>query len=305
MAVVLEKTHKERYFKKHKKALISELHNIIRANDGKFRQGQRKLLLFDRRGKPTEILVNLREDSIFYIDKSSNRKTDNIPQQVIGRDREESLATCQGCKLLEDKTCYSQFGTPACGFAATRKAAVERGKDKSIENALRNRHKSAKMFRMGGIGDPGSIAPDVYLKHDAMARAEGLGVLSYTHQWHWQHASFLRGKALASCDTWKDVVDSTNDGWRAAFHVDKDETIFNGKSIKDAPQGEVDGINYFLCPAQRKEHLGGREAHCNDCGLCDGQKMSKVDAIVFIQHGSCMKMKKEREAKQNLIQLEW
>jgi len=75
-----------------------------------------------------------------------------IPQQIIGMDREESLATCQGCKLLEDCVCYSQFGTPSIGFAHTRKAAIERGKDKSIENALLNRHKSAKMFRMGGIG---------------------------------------------------------------------------------------------------------------------------------------------------------
>jgi hypothetical protein len=47
------------------------------------------------------------------------------------------------------------------------------------------------MFRMGGIGDPGSIAPDVYLKHDAMARKEGLGILSYTHQWQMFHISAI------------------------------------------------------------------------------------------------------------------
>lgn len=284
---------------------INDELNLVRATDGKIRKGKRKVWLYDRRGNLVEIIIGLREDSLFYVDKSSNRKTDNIPQQVIGVDKEESHFTCHGCLLFEETTCYSQFGTPAIGFSQTRRAALERGKDKSFEYALENRAKDAKMFRMGAIGDPGSIAEDVYLKHDQAARDEGLGVLSYTHQWHWQHAEFLKGKALASCDNWKDVVDSTSEGWRAAMHVDENEEIFNGKTIKEAPQGNVDGINYFLCPAQRKEHLGGREAFCNDCGLCDGEKKSNVDAIIFIQHGSCMRMKKEREAKQNLIQLEW
>jgi len=276
-----------------------------RDRKGKFRPAPRELTLVDRQGEIAKVLVGLREESVLYVERSNNKKTDDMPQQIIGATKEESIGTCQGCPLWKDRTCYSQCGISAIGFNETRKA-VARGKDKSVRNALKRRNKRARYGRFGSIGDPGSIAEDVYFDHDTQFRAEGLGVLSYTHQWHWQHASFLKGKALASCDNWKDVVDSTNDGWRAAIHVDKDKNaIFNGKTILEAPQGEIDGKKYFLCPAQRKEFLGGREAFCNDCGLCDGEKKTNVDAIVFIQHGSCMKMKKEREAKQNLVQIEW
>jgi hypothetical protein len=180
------------------------------------------------------------------------------------------------------------------GFAHTRKAQV-RGKDKSIEHALRTRRKAAQYIRFGAIGDPGSIAPDVYLKHDALARAEGLGVLSYTHQWHWKHAQHLKGYALASCDDMRDVRDAVKRGWRTALHVGLGDTFFNGKTIVQAPRGTLDGMRYTLCPAQRQEYLGTRnEIVCNNCGLCDGQANHQIDIIVFIRHGQMMRFWERR-----------
>lgn len=82
--------------------------------------------------------------------------------------------------LLE--LCYAWAGTPAMGYASLLKA-VARGADRSLERALRLRHKLARVVRLGAIGDPGSIPAR---KLEAIARkvkAAGLALIGYTHNW--------------------------------------------------------------------------------------------------------------------------
>lgn len=259
-----------------------------------------------RDGQFQSLKINLTEESVYYIPSSQNRKTGRMPSQFIGSSREESEATCRTCPLWKENTCYAQDGSPQLGHGALLRV-VRRGEDRTLETALENRRVNAKYARFGSIGDPGSIAPDVYQKHEQMCRDEGLGVLSYTHQWFLEHAQHLKGHALASCDNMKDVQDATTQGWRTAIHVDANAAVFNGKTIEEAPQGTIkrepirgaDGrfksnsIKYFLCPAQRE----GSKATCNTCGLCDGTKETKYNTIVFIEHGQQLKFKKQRDAK--------
>lgn len=133
--------------------------------------------------------------TVFYSSQSFNSKTGNIPQQWIGATREESKATCTGCPLL-DNGCYARRARIAWGHSNVIRSV----KDKSIEAALRGSIRSARYIRFGTIGDPSAIDPAVYDEHMRLARAYELGVLSYTYFWR-TRGSWLRGKALASCDT--------------------------------------------------------------------------------------------------------
>ena len=103
-----------------------------------------------------------------------------------------------------------------------------------------------------------------------LARSYGLDVLSYTHFWRTRGA-WLRGKALASCDSMHDVYHAIKAGWRAAIHLPKSHPVVQAK----------DGITRYgdrfkLCPAERPNS----KITCNDCGLCDPTRKG-VDIIVF------------------------
>ena len=246
-----------------------------------------------RSGKLVPLTVDLPESSLQYTVNSSNTKTGPVITQFIGASRDESRATCTMCPLFEARECYSQFGTPAMGHASTL-AAVKRGKDKSLATAL-SQNTAGKALRMAAIGDPASINQQVYEAHDSQAREAGLGVLSYTHQWHLPHAAWLKPLALASADTMADVNDAVGAGWRAALHVDEHDRAFDGRTIEEKPQGTLaSGVKYTLCPAQRETR---KPVQCNECQLCDRQKACKVDLIVFREHGTAMQAHKQQAIK--------
>ncbi len=242
------------------------------------------IAVLDRKGNQVSLTINLPASSLAYTAKTKNSKTGNIPTQWIGATLQESEETCAMCPLMQDRTCYSQQGTPKIGHNQLLKAKAK-GSNRSLDAAMTGKDASARYMRMAAIGDPGSIAPEVYKEHDAKVRSNGLGVLAYTHQWYLGHAAFLKGMALASADTWTDVLDAKAAGWnRTCLHVPNEHAFQDGKTIAEKPQGDLDGIRYFLCPAQRDTKVT-----CNDCGLCDATKKSNVDCIVFVEHGVAMK----------------
>lgn len=245
------------------------------------------IAVLDRNGKDCTLTVELGVDSLRYTAKTTNTKTGNIPTQWVGGSLSESEATCSVCPLMQDKTCYSQYGTPKMGHNQLLKASAK-GKVRTVESAIAGKSKTAKVARMAAIGDPGSIAREVYETHDKAFRDAGLGVLSYTHQWYLPHAAFLKNLALASADTWQDVLDAKAEGWRVALHIDNATKLDGKTTLEEKPQGTVDGIKYFLCPAQR-----GKAVQCNDCGLCDAKKKTNVDVIIFLEHGVAMKASKK------------
>lgn len=254
-----------------------------------------KIKVRTRKGEFQWINIGLTAENLQYVAKSSNVKTGKTPAQFIGSSREESESTCRICPLWKNNTCYAQDGSPQLGHNALLRVTRE-GRDRGLDQALEGAHEDAKYVRFGSIGDPGSIAPEVYDDHEGRAREYGFGVISYTHQWYLDHAQFLKGRALASADTMKDVVDSVAAGWRSAVHVDADDPCFDGHSINEKQQGTMqNGVKYFLCPAQRVDAKGEDiGVTCNDCGLCDGTKDTKYNTIVFVEHGLQMGFTKLR-----------
>lgn len=203
----------------------------------------------------------------YYTARSSNRKTGDIPQQFVGLTREESKASCAGCPLLASQ-CYAQNGTELFAHSSVIRAA-DRGRNYSLTAALAGRRRDARYVRFGAIGDPSALGAAAYRQDEQMVRAAGLGVLSYTHFWQTK-GWWLKGRAMASCDTWEEVELATSPGWRAAVHVPS----------LDAPVGKTaSGKTYALCPAQ-KTNL---RVQCNACGMCDATHKGP-EVIVFLDH---------------------
>ena len=275
----------------------------------------KQIMIRTRKGEFQSLVVDLGADSLNYVAQSHNVKTGIVPAQYIGSSREESESTCRMCPLWKDDTCYAQDGSVQMGHNQLLKV-VRSGRDRGLDQALEGAREDAEYVRFGTIGDPGSIAPEVYQDHEAQVREWGFGILSYTHQWFLPHAQHLKGHALASADTMKDVNDAVDAGWRVAVHVDENDAAFNGKTIKEAPQGTIkrapkrgaggrfvsNSIKYFHCPAQRE----GSNVTCNTCGLCDGTKpmANGYNTIVFSDHGQQMKFAKQREERAQAAAIE-
>lgn len=212
---------------------------------------------------------------------SENRKTGKIPTAYPG-DKAAAWESCEGCPLRtrgrpkidnrfvvdpQHPTCYFWSGH-GHGVIRTLATAEKRGTDYSLSAALANRLVSAKAARMSGGGDPSATDPTGYLAMERAVRAEGLAWLDYTHFWE-SRGAWLKGHAMASCDTWEQAVDAVAQGWRAAVHV----PVVEGK------RGVVDGVDWLLCPAQRTRPLT-----CNQCRLCDAGRVKRPSIIVFRNH---------------------
>tara|TARA_R110002051_G_scaffold317281_2_gene398297 strand:- start:5768 stop:6604 length:837 start_codon:yes stop_codon:yes gene_type:complete len=232
-----------------------------------------------------------------WLPGSSNRKTGNVPTLWIGRTMEETRASCKGCPLCPKKEggngeCYA-YGSPEYALHSIQRAAAKDPERYTVNRALSNSKRSAKMARLGALGDPGRLPLD-YLKRSILkVRAVGLEAVGYTH--HWRDLPSLAGWLMASCDALGQVDGALAAGWRVAVKVPWDFLGDNGTGRFKTPGGAA-GI---VCPAVKTD--GG--ITCNDCRLCDGSKAGPV--IAFPSHGPAFSHKlrsrrardKERTAK--------
>lgn len=219
---------------------------------------------------------------------SRNTKTGKIPS-AYPASTEQAWTSCEGCSLRSkvrpfrrianrlqfyidryNPTCYFWSGLGRIGTLMLQRYAAA-GKDFSLEHALSSCLVSVKAIRMSAGGDPASTPILEYRHYLRLARAAGLAWLDYTHFWE-SRGAWLRGSAMASCDSWPDAVRAVRAGWRATVHVPS--------LPPDALQGKVDGISYTLCPAQRTSR---KPITCNDCRLCDASRPI-VPIIVFLNH---------------------
>jgi len=206
---------------------------------------------------------------VFYLGRSKNRKTGDIPQQFIGGTRAESMASCVGCKLLASKVCYSQYGSE--GWAHSSIIKRQEFKDYTLQHALEKRNPNARYFRFGTIGDPSGIDASAYDMAEILVRKAGLGILNYTHFWA-SRGSHLIHRAMASCDTFQDALRAIKKGWRATVVVSKNFVDKNGT------KGVYMGRRWALCPYQ------SHGTQCNKCGLCDASRKDLLPIIVFQEH---------------------
>ena len=221
--------------------------------------------------------------------RSTNTKTGDIPQIAIGTTRKESIASCQaascdflatkhggkGATYREDGTqvplCYAQYGTPAFAHSAMIRSA-ENEKDKTLRTAMRNSVRSARMIRLGSIGDPGSLSvtDGKYIRRTAdKARVKLIG---YIHGWvrTTVETQQWRGHIMASCDTLTEADTAIAAGWRPAVILPKDYD----KPTFTTPGGTTGRV----CKAQ----LPNSRFTCNTCLMCDGDPTKPP--VGFIDH---------------------
>lgn len=208
--------------------------------------------------------------NLLFTAQSKNSKTGNVPTAWVGESKEEAWGSCEGCSL-RGNGCYAWNGRVQFGFLNIVRSN-RNGADKSIEFALENRHKDAKMFRLTGIGDIGRCGDDIAASILSKIDDAGLEPVGYTHHWREDAvADTWKGVLMASCETEADADLAVSQGWRATMIVNENVS----KSFYTKAGNKV-----VICPAQTKEGVT-----CNDCRLCNGEKKA-APIVAFQVHGN-------------------
>jgi len=199
---------------------------------------------------------------------TNNEKTGNIPTQYVGRNREQTLASCKGCALAPGGAiggCYAWSGNVSRGANSVRRA-TDRGRPYDLLSALKRTPRSAQCVRFGAIGDPSRIKVEKTLADVALARLEGFKVIGYTHHWLEQPLTGVFKKSfLASCETEGQASEAMAKGWLVAL------------------AGPLKATGLVTCPNYSKP-----EVQCNRCGLCDVPTLKRTGfkGVVFPAHGN-------------------
>jgi hypothetical protein len=172
--------------------------------------------------------------------------------------------------------CYSQYGTDSFSLSSKAKAH-QRGKDYSLESALKNRRMGVKAVRGATIGDPSGLLTEQELSDlDARIRAEGLSHILYSHGW--KVAPWVLRFACASANSWDEVAAAFRAG---ASVVTVTNPNLMGKGAKFVWGLEEIPIINCLEAEQGKT--------CEECLLCDAparrlnQKTPRI-IVVFPDH---------------------
>lgn len=216
---------------------------------------------------------------------SDNSKTGPVPTAYVGTNPDEARASCQGCPMLGDRTCYAWAGTPRMAFgviAQMRRADPARYSLGAVMARLaRRRRGRARVIRLGALGDPARARRRDIREAISAARTHGMTVLGYTHAWRTIKARDMREILMSSCDTPGQADDALAVGWRPAA------------IIPAAPEGPIyttpGGARLLVCPAQRRPD----RMTCNRCAMCSPSApvwtAGRIDGIAFIPHGVARK----------------
>jgi len=197
---------------------------------------------------------------------TSNEKTGCIPTQYVGRTREQTLVSCEGCSLAPGANggCYAWGGKVSRGANSVRRA-TDRGRPTDLATALERTPRSAKCVRFGAIGDPARVERSKVNADINLARSEGFKVIGYTHHWKQEpHNGRLKESFLASCETMEQAKEALTRGWLVSV------------------AGPLSVPGMVTCPNYAKP-----EIQCNRCGLCDVPTLKRTgfEGVVFPAHG--------------------
>jgi hypothetical protein len=213
--------------------------------------------------------------NVLWTSRSNNRKTGNVPNAWIGLSREEAEDSCSGCSML-DKGCYAHHGSVLIGSMSVTRAAKKNPEGYTLQTALKERHKKAKMVRVTALGDIGRGGKELADTIVDTVRETGLALVGYTHHWREQDvADSWKGRLMASCEDLSDADLAADAGWRAAAVVMSDHP-----RVSKTPAGRT----VIVCPAQLKDDYS---VTCNSCRLCNASARGPV--IAFRAHGNNLK----------------
>jgi hypothetical protein len=204
---------------------------------------------------------------ILTIIESTNRKTGDIPQIIIGQEEEETVASCKavGCNLRPKKYggdggCYAYKGLTLYGLRSAIKAKRYAGLDglkhalalRRLKDSRRRKREPARAVRLGMIGDPAGLPPDYLELLLDICNSAAYPVIAYTHGW--RDRFDLAEEIRASCDSPAEADEAVAAGWKATCIVDKET-----ERVTYTPEGH----KVVVCPAQLSDSVT-----CNTCRQC-------------------------------------
>ena len=207
---------------------------------------------------------------MLWVGVSKQEKTGNIPQGYVGESKEDTAESCSGCK--QRKACYYWNGRPSAAHSSMIRAAERDPERYTLRRALQNSIRSARYARGAVGGDPCVFTrAQVEEMHQTVKESGLRGLLLYTH-FAETKARHLKGLALASCDSLRQVDRVIDAGWRAAVVLSSHRDPHSKQArVRHLPawDGEVfttpAGRTIDICPAQ----IPGTFIDCNRCGRCD------------------------------------
>jgi len=193
-------------------------------------------------------------------------RTDKDPVEVLRQGEDKSI--CGDCRHSSKAnggqgTCYVRVDT---GVLQVYRA-FKRGRYPAISVNEAREQVAGYKVRLGTYGDPSAIPQDVWTAFLADVSA----CTGYTHGWQRSEFQWLKGYAMASCDTLAEYNQARSEGWRTFYVVPKGT-------------GKVAGA--FLCPASEE---GGRKLTCSECLACDGQHSGRTASVYIPVHGVAFK----------------
>jgi len=230
--------------------------------------------------------------SMLWRPTSRNIKTGNIPQGYVGETKDETEASCAGCKWRKrdpvTKTgggCYYWQGQTQGAHQSMRRRAEDYPEEYTLGYALTNARRAARYVRAAVGGDPNIFRRATVLSwHNSVQKAGMKGMLIYNHFWSTKGAH-LKGLTMASVDSTDEADQAVDAGWRAAVTITSHKAPGSNKpQLRKTPEWSGQeyttpkGRQIVLCPAQ----VGKRD--CNTCGLCDPTSHHRVPIIGFLIH---------------------
>jgi hypothetical protein len=210
---------------------------------------------------------------LLWIGNAENPKTGNVPTAYIGTNKTEAWDSCEGCALRESKDCYAWFGSVRMGQASMFRGYALNPSRYTFKAAMANRSPSARMVRVGAIGDPARASHKTIKSIAKRVQALGMAFVGYTHHWREKRNSGLKLFLMASCDNIAQADEAVKAGWRATAIVP-----WNFAEKRFITPG---GTQAIVCPAQTKPG----EITCNACRLCDASRETPFRVIAFKSHG--------------------
>ena len=226
-----------------------------------------------------------------------------LPQRLGGpyipkRDRKKAcaggLTELQKLALDQENSCYSWQGQTARAARSIRKAMdvgmeyyremFAKGKDRTraetrlmkekkrrytLDEAIDNSVRSARMVRWTAIGDGGMVGKE---KADEICKKldrAGLLLYGFTRSWLLESSQHWMGRVMASCFSLEEADQAIDMGWRAS--------VVLPKGFKDVTFTTPKGRMGVVCP-----YIQGKRLVCNTCGLCVASKSGPV--IGFPSH---------------------
>jgi len=226
---------------------------------------------------------------VIWLAQTPNLKTGNVPTGYVGTTLAEVRSSCVGCPLL-DGDCYAWAGHARGAMMRHEERYHQEPERFSVDSVLKRRRKTARIARLGAMGDPAHAERDGLWGDLDKLRSADLQVVSYSHFWREDYAQDLRDVCMASCETAEDAENAIAMGWKPSLILPWDHYMTSGRRFY-LNDGHDEGI---VCPAQLKPGA----VTCNDCRLCCVShpvwKAGRLKAIGFLDHSRRARREKRR-----------